>query len=32
MDPLCAIVAMLDQQLGRRLGRHGQYSTLNRLG
>jgi hypothetical protein len=29
MDPLCAPVTMRDAKLRRRLGRHGQYSTLN---
>jgi hypothetical protein len=28
MHPVCAILAVLDKQLVR----HGQYSTLNRLG
>ena len=31
MDPACAVVAVRDEQLGRRLSRHGQYSTLNSL-
>ena len=32
VHPVRAMVAVLDEQLGRRLGRHEQYSTLYYLG
>jgi hypothetical protein len=32
VHPVRAMIAVLDEQLGRRLGRHEQYSTLYYLG